>query len=70
MAGKMPLKATAVAGVGEQAVWQDTLHEFLAQKGGLLCDIQVRGAPEDLALAPPALRDALGAWCNEIFAAI
>ena len=67
--GKMPLTATPMSGVGEAAVWQDSLHEVIAQKNALLCDIQVRGGGSDLALNSNALPAALGALCNKIFAA-
>src|SRR5471032_103628 len=67
--GKMPLATSPLSGVGEAAVWQDSLHEVIAQKNALLCDIQVRGGGSDLALDSNALPAALGALCNKIFAA-
>lgn len=67
--GKMPLKATALTGIGDAAVWQETLHELISQKNGLLCDIQVRGSADDIALQLQTLPDALGALCNKIFTA-
>jgi hypothetical protein len=66
--GKMPLPVRPLTGVGDGAVWQDTLHEVIAQKNDVLCDIQVRGAGEDLAAAADALPEMLGALCNRIFA--
>ena len=36
--------------VGDAAVWQDTLHEVIAQKNDLLCDIQLRGGNDDIAV--------------------
>ena len=68
-AGKMPLPVRPLNGVGDAAVWQDTLHEVIAQKNDLLCDIQVRGGNEDIAMAADALPEKLGALCNRIFAA-
>lgn len=68
-AGKMPLAARPLGDVGDAAVWQDTLHEIIAQKDNLLCDIQVRGSGEDIAVAADVLPGALGALCNRIFAA-
>ena len=65
----MPLQTTPLAGVGDAAVWQDTLHEIIAQKDAILCDIQVRGGGGDLALTDKALPMAVGALCNKIFAA-
>jgi hypothetical protein len=67
--GKMPLPVRPLTGVGDAAVWQDTLHEVIAQKNDVLCDIQVRGGNDDMAVAAPALPDKLGALCNRIFAA-
>jgi hypothetical protein len=68
-AGKMPLQSSPLPGVGEAAVWQDSLHEVIAQKNALLCDIQVRGGGSDLAISSSALPAALGVLCNRIFAA-
>lgn len=67
--GKMPLQTTPLAGVGDTAVWQDTLHEIIAQKDAVLCDIQVRGGAGDLGVNDKALPMAVGALCNKIFAA-
>jgi hypothetical protein len=68
-AGKMPLESSLLAGVGDAAVWVETLHEVVAQKNAILCDIQVRGGGSDLALNGEALAAAAGALCNKIFAA-
>jgi hypothetical protein len=65
--GNMPLRSTPLPGVGDGAVWLETLHEVVAQKNALLCDIQVRGGGSDLALDSQALPGALGALCNRIF---
>jgi hypothetical protein len=67
--GKMPLDSGPLIGVGDAAVWQETLHEAIAQKNAILCDIQVRGGGGDLALNAQALPMAVGALCNKIFAA-
>ena len=67
-AGKMPLAVTPVPDVGDAALWQDTLHEIIARKNDLLCDIQLRGVSDDIAVAADALPGALGALCNRIFA--
>jgi hypothetical protein len=67
--GKMPLPVRPLDGVGDAAVWQETLREVIAQKNDLLCDIQVRGGNDDIAVAPDALPEKLGALCNRIFAA-
>jgi hypothetical protein len=67
--GKMPLPVRPLNGVGDAAMWQDTLHEVIAQKNDVLCDIQVRGGSDDIAVAAGALAEKLGALCNRIFAA-
>lgn len=67
VAGRMPLKVSPITGVGDAAVWQASLHEVIAQKHDLLCDIQVRGGDEDIALTTDALPGALGVLCNKIF---
>jgi hypothetical protein len=69
IAGRMPLKAGPMNGVGDAAVWQPSLHEVIAQKHNLLCDVQIRGGVSDIALPVDALPGALGALCNRIFAA-
>lgn len=66
--GKMPLPVRPLNGVGDAAVWQDTLHEVIAQKNDVLCDIQVRGGNDDIAVAAEALPEKLGALCKRIFA--
>jgi hypothetical protein len=67
--GKVPLTSSVLTGVGESAVWQEALHEVIAQQNAVLCDIQVRAGNGDLAMTSSALRAALGALCNRIFAA-
>jgi hypothetical protein len=68
LAGRMPLKATPLTGVGDAAAWQDSLLEVISQKHDLLCDVQVRGGSADIAVPATALPAALGALCNRIFA--
>jgi hypothetical protein len=67
--GKMPLASSPLAGIGDAAVWQETLHELVAQKNAVLCDIQVRGAGADLVMNAKALPAAVGALCNKVFEA-
>ena len=67
--GKMPLEVRAVPNVGDKAVWQDTLHELIAQQHNLLCDIQVRGGALDIGVAGDTLPEATGKLCKRIFAA-
>jgi len=67
--GKMPLETRPLAAVGDSAVWQETLHEVIARKNDLLCDIQVRSGGSDLAIGTDVLPAAVGALCTRIFAA-
>jgi hypothetical protein len=69
IAGRMPFTAAPLAGIGDQAVWQDTLHEVIAQKNNILCDIEVRGGDSDIAATVDVLPQLLGALCNKAFAA-
>jgi hypothetical protein len=65
--GKMPVSATALAGVGDRAVWQPTLHEVIAEKDNVLCDIGVAGPSATTADVTPAK---VGALCAKIFASL
>jgi hypothetical protein len=65
--GRMPFHATVLPGIGDEAVWQDTLHEVIAQKNNLLCDIEVRGGESDIAASLEGLPVTLGALCKKIF---
>ncbi len=67
--GRMPFQASWLSGIGDQAVWQDTLHEVIAQKNNLLCDIEVRGSEGDIAVPLEGLPVLLGALCNKLFLA-
>ena len=66
--GKMPVSSSPLSGVGDGAVWVDTLHEVVAQKHAILCDIQVRAGAHELAVNATALPSAVGVLCNRIFA--
>ncbi len=65
--GKMPFEAQPVSGVGEAALWQPELHELIARRADLLCDVQVRAGANDLALGADTLAAAAGRLCNQIF---
>jgi hypothetical protein len=65
--GRMPLTATPLEGIGERAVWQADLHEVIAQRDDLLCDIQARGLMSELASSAEATQRRLGALCTKIF---
>jgi hypothetical protein len=67
--GKMPLKSTPLPGVGDEAVWVESLREVIARKEALLCDIQVNAGGSDIASNPAQVPQIVGALCNKVFAA-
>ena len=62
--GQMNVPATLMAGVGDRAVWQDTMNEVIATKKNVLCDISVMGPP---GTASADAKARLGGLCNTIF---
>jgi hypothetical protein len=66
-AGKMPLSAAPLAGVGDGAVWVADTHEVDAQKNDVLCTVSEGGPAPALAADPAALAKRLGDLCNTIF---
>ena len=67
--GRMPLHASAFAGVGDAAIWQPDLHELIAEEGDVLCDVSVTGRAIDS--APSSSRDVarrLANLCRTLFA--
>jgi hypothetical protein len=67
--GKMPLDSTPLRGVGDEAVWVESLREVIARKEALLCDIQVNAGSSDIASNPANTPKVVGALCNKVFAA-
>jgi hypothetical protein len=65
LSGKMPVGATPLSGVGDQAGWVAELREVVATKNNLLCDISAAAnrGPID------AAQKKVAALCNKIFAA-
>ncbi|MGH7669823.1 MAG: hypothetical protein ACRENQ_10060 [Gemmatimonadaceae bacterium] len=69
--GRMPVTAKPLAGVGDDAAWAADLHEVIAERDDLLCDIQAgEGARNSPRASPDAEQRALGALCNKIFARV
>ena len=69
--GRMPLESTPLRGVGERAAWQPDLHEVIAEKDDVLCDIAVVGLEPELdATSRDSLPHRVGALCNKVFASI
>jgi len=63
--GKVPVPAVPVSGIGDHAVWQDTMRELIATKHNVLCDIQATGAKG----ADADVQKAFGHLCDKIWAA-
>jgi hypothetical protein len=68
-AGRMPVSATPLAGVGGHAAWVPSLNEVDAEKDDVLCVIEARMPSARYRSAPAELQQRLGALCNKIFAA-
>ncbi len=68
--GRMPVAAAPLAGVGDEAAWVDPLHEVIAEKNNLLCDIQVVGTGGDFSGSVADQQQKIGALCNKIFTAV
>lgn len=67
VSGRMPVHAEPLAGIGDRAAWCDDLHEVIATKHNLLCDIGV-GGPPGAAAANDVVKRRLGELCNKVFA--
>lgn len=63
--GKLPFGAAAVNGIGDLAVWQSTLHELIATRRNVLCDIGSHGTTGTEA----DLEKKFGQLCDKIWAA-
>jgi hypothetical protein len=63
--GKMPAGTGTVNGIGDRAAWQSTLHELIATKHNVLCDLGSQGAKGSEA----DLQKKLGQLCDKIWAA-
>ena len=63
--GNVPVPAVPVSGVGDRAVWQDTMRELIATKHNVLCDISATGAKGSEADA----QKAFAVLCGKIWAA-
>jgi hypothetical protein len=68
IAGTMALEAVPVRGVGDLAAWQRDLHEVIAEKNDVLCDISVMGTEGDFVdTSEYVLEDRIGNLCNKVF---
>jgi hypothetical protein len=71
VAGKMPLEATPLYDVGDRAAWQRDLHEVIAERNDVLCDISVLGTEGDFTdPSDDVLEDRIGNLCNKLLRSI
>jgi hypothetical protein len=63
--GQMPASTGAVDGIGDRAAWQATLHELIATKHNVLCDIGSHGTKG----TDTDLKKTFGQLCDKIWAA-
>jgi hypothetical protein len=65
--GTMPLEATPLYDVGDRAAWQRDLHEVIAERNDVLCDISVLGTEGDFTDPSDEVLEArLGNLCNKL----
>lgn len=68
--GAMPLEATPLYDVGDRAAWQRDLHEVIAERNDVLCDISVLGTEGDFTdPSEDVLEDRIGNLCNKLLRA-
>ena len=68
--GTMALQGVPLEGVGDRAAWQRDLHEVIAERGDILCDIAVMGTEGDFVdRSEYVLEDRIGNLCNKILGA-
>jgi len=68
--GTMPLEATPLYDVGDRAAWQRDLHEVIAERNDVLCDISVLGTEGDFTdPSDDVLEDRIGNLCNKLLRA-
>jgi len=67
VSGAMPLEATPLYDVGDRAAWQRDLHEVIAERNDVLCDISVLGTEGDFTdPSDDVLEDRIGNLCNKL----
>ena len=67
ISGAMALDAVPLRGVGDSAAWQPDLHEVIAERDDVLCDIAVMGTEGDFVDSSEyVLEDRIGNLCNKI----
>ncbi len=69
--GEMVLEAVPLHGVGDRAAWQRDLHEVIAEKNDVLCDIAVMGTEGDFVdSSENVLQLRIGDLCNKVFGTV
>jgi hypothetical protein len=63
--GKAAIDAAIIDGIGDRAVWESTLHELIATRHNVLCDIGSQGATGSQA----DLQKTFAQLCDKIWAA-
>jgi hypothetical protein len=64
--GQMPVRASKISGVGDNAVWVDIVHELVATRHNVLCDIQSSGTKG----TQPDLQKKFGSLCDKVWAKV
>jgi hypothetical protein len=68
--GALPLEAAPLNGVGDRAAWQRDLHEVIAERNDVLCDITALGEPSDFVNPSDDFLEArLGSLCAKVLGA-
>ena len=71
IAGSMALQAVPLLDVGDQAAWQRDLHEVIAERNDVLCDISVIGAEKEfIDTTESVLKDRIGRLCNKVLGSV
>lgn len=70
VSGTMPLEARPLYDVGDRAAWQRDLHEVIAERNDVLCDISVLGTEGDFTdPSDDVLEDRIGNLCKKLLRA-
>jgi len=68
--GAMPLEAAPLNGVGDRAAWQRDLHEVIAERNDVLCDVTALAEMSDFVNSSDDFLEArLGSLCAKVLGA-
>jgi len=66
----MPLEAVPLNGVGDRAAWQKDLHEIIAERNDVLCDVTAVAEMSDFVNSSDDFLEAhLGSLCAKVLGA-